>query len=167
MSVLVRTEATPLGPWTVVVDEAGVVLASGFSGEPDTLGRLARSDAALDVRPLSAQEPVAQAMRAYLSGDVTALDDVPTSQPGGAYQREVWRVMRQIPAGVTWSYTELATKAGRPAATRAAATACARNRVAPFVPCHRVVRFDGTLGGYYYGLPVKRWLLEHERGAAP
>jgi len=70
--------------------------------------------------------------------------------------------MRQIPPGQTWSYAELAAKAGRPDASRAAGSACARNLVAPFVPCHRVVRSDGTLGGYYYGLPVKEWLLAHE-----
>ena len=61
--------------------------------------------------------------------------------------------------------TKAATKAGRPSATRAAGTACARNLVAPFVPCHRVVRSDGSLGGYYYGLDVKRWLLDLESRA--
>jgi methylated-DNA-[protein]-cysteine S-methyltransferase len=74
--------------------------------------------------------------------------------------------MRQIPPGETWSYAELAAKAGRPQAVRAAGQACARNLVAPFVPCHRVVRSGGSLGGYYYGLAVKRWLLDHERGDA-
>ena len=72
--------------------------------------------------------------------------------------------MREIPAGTTWSYGELAAKAGSPRAVRAVGQACARNMVAPFVPCHRVVRSDGSLGGYFYGLDTKRWILAHERG---
>ena len=107
---------------------------------------------------------VTSAVSAYFAGDVDALDEVPVRQPGGAFTQEAWREMRTIPAGRTWSYAELATKAGNPAAVRAAGAACAHNRVAPFVPCHRVVRTGGNLGGYYYGLPVKRWLLDHERG---
>jgi len=87
---------------------------------------------------------------------------VPVRQPGGAFQQQVWDVMRRIPPGQTWSYAELAAKAGNPDAARAAGSACARNLVAPFVPCHRVVRTDGSLGGYYYGLDVKEWLLAHE-----
>ena len=83
---------------------------------------------------------------------------------GSAFERDVWAKLQTIPPGQTWSYAELATKAGNPAAVRAAGAACAHNRVAPFVPCHRVVRTGGNLGGYYYGLPVKRWLLDHERG---
>jgi methylated-DNA-[protein]-cysteine S-methyltransferase len=87
---------------------------------------------------------------------------VPVRQPGGAFQQAAWSAMREIPAGHTWSYSELATMAGRPDAVRAAGTACARNTVAPFVPCHRVLRSDGSLGGYAYGLDAKRWLLAHE-----
>ncbi len=72
--------------------------------------------------------------------------------------------MRSIPPGQTWSYARLAAEAGRPTAVRAAGSACARNLVAPFVPCHRVVRSDGSLGGYAYGLDIKRALLAHESG---
>ena len=65
-------------------------------------------------------------------------------------------------AGEPVSYTELAARTGNPAANRAAAQACARNAAALFVPCHRVIRTDGTLGGFRWGLPAKRWLLDHE-----
>src|SRR5207342_3389453 len=99
---------------------------------------------------------------AYVAGDLAALDAVPVRQPGGPFLQEAWRVMRQIPAGTTWTYAELAAKAGRPSAVRAAGGACAHNLVAPFVPCHRVLRTGGSLGGYYYGLDVKQWLLTHE-----
>ncbi|QUC12596.1 methylated-DNA--[protein]-cysteine S-methyltransferase [Arachnia propionica] len=71
--------------------------------------------------------------------------------------------MRRIPPGRTVSYSELAAMAGRPAAARAAAGACARNRVAVVVPCHRVIRGDGGLGGYAFGLEVKQALLDFER----
>jgi methylated-DNA-[protein]-cysteine S-methyltransferase len=71
--------------------------------------------------------------------------------------------MRRVPAGETISYTKLAAEAGNPKAVRAAGSACAQNLIAPIVPCHRVLRTDGSLGGYYYGLPAKQWLLAHER----
>jgi methylated-DNA-[protein]-cysteine S-methyltransferase len=67
-----------------------------------------------------------------------------------------------VKPGQPVSYTAFAALAGRPAATRAAAQACARNAVALFVPCHRVLRSDGSLGGFRWGLHVKRWLLAHE-----
>jgi methylated-DNA-[protein]-cysteine S-methyltransferase len=70
--------------------------------------------------------------------------------------------MRAIAAGTTVSYADLAARAGAPRAARAAASACARNAVCLFIPCHRVVRSDGSLGGYYYGLATKRSLLAHE-----
>ncbi len=155
------TIATPTGPLAVLVDE-GVVVASGFTSVDDQLGRLTTAERVRGVRHRTSLEPVSSAVAAYLAGDVDALDAVPVRQPGGAFTQEVWRVMRQIPAGQTWSYSELAAEAGRPAAVRAAGTACAKNLVAPFVPCHRVVRSDGSLGGYYYGLPAKEWLLAHE-----
>jgi methylated-DNA-[protein]-cysteine S-methyltransferase len=74
--------------------------------------------------------------------------------------------MRTIKPGAPVTYTEFAGLAGRPDAIRAAAAACARNAVALFVPCHRVRRSDGTLGGYRWGLTVKSWLLDHERSAS-
>jgi len=159
MTVFVTTLRTAAAPWTVVVDEEGVVIASGFDNAAAIVDRLTDRQRAAGVKTVPDLGPVSAAMRDYLAGDADALDAASVAQPGGLFQQEVWQVMRAIPAGQTWSYAELATKAGRPSATRAAGTACARNLVAPFVPCHRVVRSDGSLGGYYYGLDVKRWLL--------
>lgn len=159
----VATLPTPAGDLAVVVDGAGTVRAAGFGDVGALLARLG-----LDARPVAAADlpgAVTDAVRRYAAGDTGALAGVPVAQAGGAFHQEVWRVMRTIPAGRTVSYTELAAMAGRPAAVRAAASACARNLVAPFVPCHRVLRTDGTLGGYAYGLDVKRALLGHERGA--
>jgi methylated-DNA-[protein]-cysteine S-methyltransferase len=142
------TIATPIGPLSVVTD-GDVVIASGF-GELDVVAEWAD----VVVERTNPSGAVADAVRAYLSGRSDALDQVAVRQPGGSFTQDAWRVMREIPAGQTWSYRDIATKAGRPDAVRAAGTACARNRAAPFVPCHRVVRSDGSLGGYAYGLDV-------------
>ncbi|HWC75562.1 MAG TPA: methylated-DNA--[protein]-cysteine S-methyltransferase, partial [Gemmatimonadales bacterium] len=80
-----------------------------------------------------------------------------------AFQRRVWRELQRIPFGKTRSYSEVARRIGQPRATRAVARACATNPVALAIPCHRVVRDDGTLGGYRWGLERKQALLEKER----
>jgi methylated-DNA-[protein]-cysteine S-methyltransferase len=147
---------TPIGPLSVVCD-GDVVVCSGFG---DIAKLLERVDG--EIAWGAATGLVAGAVERYLAGDGEALRPVQVRQRGGPFQQSAWEAMRGIPAGETWSYSELATKAGRPEAVRAAATACARNLVAPFVPCHRVVRSDGTLGGYAYGLDAKRWLLQLE-----
>ena len=82
----------------------------------------------------------------------------------GPFLAHAWRIMRDIKPGAPVTYTGFAELAGRPAAIRAAATACARNAAALFVPCHRVLGTDGTLRGYRWGLDVKTWLLRHEEG---
>lgn len=155
------TLATPAGDLTVLVDD-GVVVASGFTTIADLTRRLGPAMRDRGVRPGPGTAAVESAVRAWLAGDLMALDAVPIRQPGSSFLQDVWRTMRAIPPGRTWSYAELAARAGRPSAVRAAGGACARNLVAPFVPCHRVVRSDGSLGGYAYGLPVKQWLLRHE-----
>ena len=159
------TVRTPMGILAVIADH-GVVVAAGFAPVEAMAGRLAPELAARGLRQRADLGPLTTAVRRYLDGKVEALDEVEVRQPGGEFTQEVWRVMREIPAGQTWTYSELATKAGRSAAVRAVGNACARNLVAPFVPCHRVLRTDGTLGGYYYGLDVKRALLAHESAAA-
>ena len=78
----------------------------------------------------------------------------------------MWQALRRIPAGSTRSYTQVAADIGAPTAVRAVARACATNPVALVVPCHRVVRSDGALAGYRWGLAVKRSLVEAERAAA-
>jgi AraC family transcriptional regulator, regulatory protein of adaptative response / methylated-DNA-[protein]-cysteine methyltransferase len=84
---------------------------------------------------------------------------------GTAFQKKVWDALMKIPAGETRSYAELAAQLGAPKAARAVASACAHNRVAVVVPCHRVIRGDGSLGGYRWGLPLKQQLLQRERAA--
>jgi AraC family transcriptional regulator of adaptative response/methylated-DNA-[protein]-cysteine methyltransferase len=89
--------------------------------------------------------------------------DLPLDMRGTAFQQRVWAALREIPAGKTASYAEIARRIGAPKATRAVARACAANPVSVAVPCHRVVRSDGALSGYYWGVERKRELLERER----
>jgi methylated-DNA-[protein]-cysteine S-methyltransferase len=159
------TMATPAGPFTAVVSEAGAVRASGFTDDVSELLALIHPDLREPAEEVDDLGPVTAAVRSYLDGDLTALDAVVIEQKsGGGFLPHAWQVMRDIKPGAPVTYTEYAALAGRPAAIRGAASACARNAAALFAPCHRVLRTDGSLGGYRWGLPVKRWLLDHESG---
>jgi methylated-DNA-[protein]-cysteine S-methyltransferase len=154
---------TPAGPLTVLVGPDGAVRAAGFGSTVDELAARVHPGLRSPVTPVADLGPVSRAVAAYLDGDLTALDDVPVEQhSGGEFMAHAWRVLREVKPGQPVTYTQFAALAGRPAAVRAAASACARNAVALFVPCHRVLRTDGGLGGYRWGLPVKRWLLTYE-----
>jgi AraC family transcriptional regulator of adaptative response/methylated-DNA-[protein]-cysteine methyltransferase len=100
----------------------------------------------------------------YLGGE-RALD-LPLDVRATAFQRRVWEALRRIPYGSTRSYAQVARAIGHPTATRAVARACAMNPAALVIPCHRVVRADGGLGGYRWGIERKRALLERERERA-
>ena len=89
--------------------------------------------------------------------------DLPLDVRATAFQKKVWDALREIPAGETRSYSEVARAIGDPKAVRAVATACASNPVALAVPCHRVVRSDGELAGYRWGIERKKKLLEQEQ----
>jgi methylated-DNA-[protein]-cysteine S-methyltransferase len=157
------TMDTPAGPFTVVVSEAGAVRASGFTAEADELLALIHADLREEAEPATDVGEAGRAVKSYFDGDLTALDTVPIEQvTGGDFMAHSWDVMREIKPGAPITYTQFAELAGRPAAVRAAAAACARNAAALFAPCHRVLRSDGSLGGYRWGLTVKRFLLEHE-----
>lgn len=106
-------------------------------------------------------QPIADQLAAYLAGRVDRF--APDLDIGGTpFQRQVWEHLRRIPRGETTTYAEIARRIGRPTAARAVAGAIARNPVAIAVPCHRVVRTDGDLGGYRWGVDLKRELLELE-----
>jgi AraC family transcriptional regulator, regulatory protein of adaptative response / methylated-DNA-[protein]-cysteine methyltransferase len=91
--------------------------------------------------------------------------DLPLDIRGTAFQARVWRALQKIPLGKTATYSEIAVALGQPKAVRAVAQACAANKLALIVPCHRVIRSDGDLGGYRWGLERKRALLDRERAA--
>jgi len=94
-----------------------------------------------------------------------ARQDVALDVQGTAFQWKVWRELQKIPFGETRSYSEIASAIGSPRAVRAVASACANNRVAIVIPCHRVIRESGSLGGYRWGLERKRNLLTKERAS--
>jgi methylated-DNA-[protein]-cysteine S-methyltransferase len=166
------TLPTPRGPFTLLVGDGGVC-AAGFTGRAETLARrLDPRRRALGIRPASDPDGAATRLRAYLEGELDALDEIAVTQPGDPDQQAAWRALRSVPAGRTVSYRELGTRAGLadpasdPFGARAAGAACAGNHVAVIVPCHRVLRADGSLGGYGWGLARKSWLLEHEGSRA-
>lgn len=153
---------THVGPFSAVVDADGAVLASGWTADVDDLLPLIHPT----LRPATVERgdlgAVGAAIVAYHQGDLGAVDGITVRQRSGPFLTHAWDVLRSVPAGAPVTYRELAAKAGRPAAVRAAASACARNAVALFVPCHRVVGTDGTMRGFRWGTDVKRALLAHE-----
>jgi len=157
----IQTLGTPDGPFTVLEDTEGRVVASGWTDDPaQLLARLA--DRHRPGRVTAGRVRAAGAVEAYYAGEVEAAMQVPVRQYGTELFTEGWRQLRAIPSGTVLTYTELAAAMGRPGAVRAAASVCARSAPALFVPCHRVLRSDGTLGGFAWGLDVKRALLERE-----
>ena len=161
MTALIQTLDTPDGPFTLLVDAQQRVLASGWTAShEEIIARLAPAD-----RPAAMAEretDAASAVRAYYAGEVHAIDAVPVRQYGTAFQRLGWEALRGIAPGRPLTYSEFAAVLGRPSAVRAAASICARNAPALFVPCHRVLRGDGSMGGFAWGTEVKRALLSRE-----
>ena len=162
MTATIQTIDTPDGPFTILADGDGAVLASGWTDDRDRiLGRLRVPPTDVTDGPTDA----AAAVHAYYDGDLAAIDSVTVAQHGTVLQTAGWRALRRIDPGHPLTYTEFAAELGAPGAVRAAASICARNAPALFVPCHRVLRSDGTLGGFAWGLDVKQRLLRREAAA--
>ncbi len=106
-----------------------------------------------------APQPVRDALDAWFGGDLTAFDGLEVRTGGTVFQRAVWRALRDIPAGETRTYGQLAAAIGAPKAVRAVGLANGANPVGVIVPCHRVIGANGALTGYAGGLERKRWLL--------
>jgi AraC family transcriptional regulator, regulatory protein of adaptative response / methylated-DNA-[protein]-cysteine methyltransferase len=154
-----------LGFVLVARSERGVC-AILLGDDPDALardlqGRFPRSTPAPDDAAL-------ERLLARVAGLVEAPGlglDLPLDPRGTAFQRRVWEALREIPAGATATYTEIAGRIGAPDAVRAVAGACAANPLAVAIPCHRVLRSDGGLSGYRWGVERKRALLQREASA--
>lgn len=157
----IATLATPDGPFTVLEDGQGRVLASGWTTDAAAIAErlpIRHRPATVTAGRLRSTE----AVEAYYAGELAAIDEVAVHQLGTPLQLAVWRELRAIAPGHPLTYTELADRAGSPRAVRGAASACARNAPALFVPCHRVVASGGALAGFAWGLEVKRSLLARE-----
>lgn len=156
-----QTLETPDGAFTILADDTGAVISSGWTADAETiLARLAERHRPRAV--VEGETDAAAAVAAYYAGDLTAIDHVAVRQFGTDLQRTGWAALRRIPAGSPLTYTGFAAALGQPSAVRAAASICARNAPALFVPCHRVLRTDGSLGGFAWGLAVKESLLARE-----
>lgn len=155
--------ASPVGEVLVATDSDGAVRALDFHDYEARLRRLLiRHYGAVELVEGRAPEPVRQAIQAWFDGDLTALDAVSVRTGGTDFQRSVWKALRDIPAGETRTYGQLAAAIGAPRAVRAVGLANGANPVGVIVPCHRVIGANGTLTGYAGGLERKRWLLAHE-----
>lgn len=156
---------TALGQALVAVTERGVcaVLLGEDAGALEADLRAEFPRAALQRVDAGRDEFLAPRVRAVADALSHRAGAVPVELIGTAFQQRVWEALMRIPAGETRSYAELADSLGTPRGARAVARACAGNRVAVLVPCHRVIRGDGSLGGYRWGLPRKQALLDSER----
>jgi methylated-DNA-[protein]-cysteine S-methyltransferase len=160
-----RTIRTAAGPFTFVARDK-VVLAAGFTEDLDELTTLIHPSLRDHIADDAELDAIGAATTAYFDGDIAAIDAIEVQQRSGEFIDAAWQALRRVPGGDPITYTQLAARAGRPAAVRGAAQACVRNAAALYMPCHRVIRGDGSLGGYRYGLDVKRWLLAHELASA-
>lgn len=154
-----ETLATPDGPFTVIENQGGVVMAAGWSDDVDAVA--SRAGLAVD-DAVAGSCTAAAAVRAFYEGDPSALGTVEIAPRGTDFQQRVWRALREIPVGTVSRYGKLAETLGSPGASRAVGAACGRNAVALFVPCHRVVGASGALTGFAWGVDVKRSLLARE-----
>ncbi|AJA10569.1 Regulatory protein ada [Sphingopyxis fribergensis] len=150
---------TSLGDMLVAATEKGVCRLSFDEGREALEERFPAAELVEGGEEFAALlKQVVEAVEAPVNG----FDHIPVDVKGTAFQEAVWRELRKIPAGETRSYADIAAAVGKPKAVRAAGSANGANNVAVLIPCHRVVRSDGTLGGYAYGLPIKEELLKRE-----
>lgn len=155
------TSETPDGAFHIIIDGDDVARASGFGSLIALQGRLP-----LEFRDVTLESvedhPYEALVAAYYDGDKSALDKIPRHQEGSDFQEKVWQAISATPYGKSMSYKELADASGNPAAIRAAGTICGLNKLILLVPCHRILKSDGSVGSYLYGPEVKTSLLHHE-----
>ncbi|MEO8560663.1 MAG: methylated-DNA--[protein]-cysteine S-methyltransferase [bacterium] len=155
---------TSLGLLMVAVTERGICGVSLGDDEPSLVDALRNEYPAAElVRASDARDRLVDSVVAHIEGRATS-GDLPLDVRATSFQWQVWRALQRIPEGATRSYQAIARELGRPTAARAVARACASNRVAVLIPCHRVVRGDGALGGYRWGVARKAALLARESG---
>ena len=155
---------TPIGQLQIISDERGTIrLVGWYEGKKRYYDTLKRWHGDITVTPKKNAFGHTKAMQRYFDGEVHILDTLPVASAGTEFQKKVWKALRRIPAGETWSYGQLAKHLGDPNATRAVGLANGSNPIGIVVPCHRVIGADGSLTGYGGGLPIKRYLLDLEQ----
>jgi AraC family transcriptional regulator of adaptative response/methylated-DNA-[protein]-cysteine methyltransferase len=159
--------ASALGPLLMAATDRGVCFAQFGTSDATLIAQL-RAEfphariIASDMSHSSELDAWMRALEAHIAGNAPR-PDLPLDLRGTAFQIRVWKFLLQVAEGDVLSYSEVASAIGAPKAVRAAASACAANRIAVLVPCHRVLRADGRLGGYRWGLARKRLLIDRER----
>jgi AraC family transcriptional regulator of adaptative response/methylated-DNA-[protein]-cysteine methyltransferase len=156
---------TPLGAMLALANQEGLHLLefADRRGLEDEITALRRRTGCVIVPGNNSHlDRISKELKDYFDG--AAIDfTVPLNMTGSAFERDVWTALQTIPPGETWSYAQLAQSVGKPNAVRAVGRANGRNSLALVIPCHRVIRADGSLCGYAGGVWRKQWLLQHER----
>jgi methylated-DNA-[protein]-cysteine S-methyltransferase len=149
-----RLVESPVGALKLVAEDGALTVLHLNAERGPTRGRTrAEDERVLDW--------AASELAEYFAGKRTVFT-IPLAPRGTPFQRAVWNALTGIPFGETRSYLEIAKRVGKPSATRAVGHANGRNPIAIVIPCHRVIGANGTLTGFGGGLPMKRWLLDHE-----
>ena len=160
---------TPLGPMLAVVSDTGLVMLE-FVDRRALETELAEIRRVFSSAIVPGDHPqldrVSEQLDGYFAGN-RAHFDLPVDPRGSDFERRVWCALQQIPYGETTSYSAIAAQIGSPSSTRAIGRANGRNKIAIVIPCHRVIRSDGSLCGYGGGLWRKEWLISHEREHRP
>jgi O-6-methylguanine DNA methyltransferase len=158
---------SPVAPLLLVCDHDGALRGLEFAeNEPRLRRLLERYYGQISLVPAAAPSAITAALTAYFAGEMEALKAIPIALGGTAFQRQVWSALRNIPAGTTLSYGQLAAVMGRRGASRAVGAANSANVIPIVIPCHRVIGADGSLTGFGSGLDRKQWLLAHEARCA-
>lgn len=163
MTTFTSTVPTPVGGLRIAVSRDGgreLLVALAFEDHFERVAAPVRRRRPGDW--VEQETATTATVRRYVAGDLDALDQLDVDVEGSPFRRQVWDALRSIPVGTTCSYRELAARVGSPGAVRAVGSANGANPVWLVVPCHRVIRSDGALGGYGGGLDRKAWLLAHE-----
>jgi len=163
MHLTLQRWESPVSTLFLVSDENRALRALEFGDRESRMHRLLREHYGhYTLHTGVVPTAITEKLHAYFDGDLEAPSDIATATAGTPFQRDVWRALREIPAGTTTSYGQLATDLGDSTASRAVGAANGANPIGIVVPCHRVIGADGSLTGYAGGLPRKQWLLEHE-----
>lgn len=155
------TTQTLDGDFTIIIDDQDIARASGFGSIEALIKRLPEELRAVSIEA-SENHPYAALVQEYYQGKSQSLDSIPRNQDGSAFQNSVWSAISNITYGSTISYKQLAVESGNPGAIRAAGTICGLNKLILLIPCHRVLKSDGSIGSYLYGPTIKESLLRRE-----
>jgi len=161
VTLLLSTLATPIGSLNLIADQH-ILLAANLSNLKALKESLSADDSIREIKSVAKIPVISDLIDDYFDGDIAAINSIQVRQPGAPFSQAAWKAMKKVHPGKVISYSDLAERAGSPAAIRAAGSACAKNAIVLVVPCHRIVKTGGALGNYAYGLSKKEWLLNHE-----